>query len=75
MLQDPLTVRTQPKLREGKMILAFSGWMDGGDVSTGTVKWLVNALDAEEVAEIDPEGHATDLFTQWAGRTRESMRV
>jgi proteasome assembly chaperone (PAC2) family protein len=38
------------------MILAFSGWMDGGDVSTGTVKWLVDALDAAQVADIDPEG-------------------
>jgi proteasome assembly chaperone (PAC2) family protein len=29
--------------------------MDGGDVSTGTVKRLVNLLDAKPVAEIDPE--------------------
>lgn len=38
------------------MILAFSGWMDGGDVSTGTVEWLVKTLNAQEVAGINPEG-------------------
>ena len=35
--------------------MAFSGWMDGGDVSTGTVRRMVELLDAEYVAEIDPE--------------------
>jgi proteasome assembly chaperone (PAC2) family protein len=38
------------------MVLAFSGWMDGGDVSTGTVDWFVSALGAKKVAEIDAEG-------------------
>jgi proteasome assembly chaperone (PAC2) family protein len=38
------------------MVLAFSGWMDGGDVSTGTVEWLVKTLDAQRVADLDPEG-------------------
>jgi proteasome assembly chaperone (PAC2) family protein len=37
------------------MILAFSGWMDGGDVSTGTVDWLVAALNAQKVGEILPD--------------------
>lgn len=36
-------------------MLAFSGWMDGGDVSTGTVERLVHLLDAVPFAEIDPE--------------------
>jgi proteasome assembly chaperone (PAC2) family protein len=36
------------------MILGFSGWMDGGDVSTGTVEHLVDALAARELAEIQP---------------------
>jgi proteasome assembly chaperone (PAC2) family protein len=30
--------------------------MDGGNVSTGTVKCLINRLGAEEFAEIEPEG-------------------
>jgi proteasome assembly chaperone (PAC2) family protein len=36
-------------------VLAFSGWMDGGDVSTGTVRRLVDLLSAEKAAEIDAE--------------------
>lgn len=44
-----------PRLWEGRLVLAFSGWMDGGDVSTGSVEWLVRAFDAEKVAEIAPE--------------------
>ncbi len=39
----------------GTLVLAFTGWMDGGDVSTGTVERLVHLLDAESFAEIDPE--------------------
>jgi len=35
------------------MVLALSGWMDGGDTSTGTVDYLVNKLGADEFAEID----------------------
>jgi len=45
-----------PTLGNGRLVLAFSGWMDGGDVSTGTVEWLITVLDAHEVARIDPEG-------------------
>lgn len=42
-------------LDNGTMMLSFDGWMDGGDVSTGTVERLVDLLDAEPVAEIDSE--------------------
>ena len=48
-------MRRCPALKDATLVLAFSGWMDGGDVSTGTVKRLVHLLDAEPVAEIDPE--------------------
>ncbi|MCS7306289.1 MAG: PAC2 family protein [Thermoguttaceae bacterium] len=48
-------MRRQPALDRGTLLLAFSGWMDGGDVSTGTVLRLVYLLEAEPVAEIDPE--------------------
>jgi len=44
-----------PQLREATLVLAFAGWMDGGDVSTGTVRRLVHLLDAQIIAEIDPE--------------------
>lgn len=38
------------------MLLAFTGWMDGGDVSTGTVRLLLENTNADEFAhiEVDP---------------------
>ena len=42
-------------LSDATLLLAFEGWMDGGDVSTGTVSRLVELLGATPLAEIDPE--------------------
>lgn len=50
-----LTFSRCPILQQGTLVLAFTGWMDGGDVSTGTVRRLVHLLGAEPFAEIDPE--------------------
>jgi proteasome assembly chaperone (PAC2) family protein len=52
---DLLQIRDAPALSRATLVLAFSGWMDGGDVSTGTVRRLVDLLDARMIAEIDPE--------------------
>ncbi len=38
------------------MVLAFTGWMDGGEISTGTVDYLVRKLGARKMAEISFEG-------------------
>jgi hypothetical protein len=56
MAADGLRVHRPVRLEAGRMVMAFSGWMDGGDVSTGTVEWLVRKLDVAPVASIDPEG-------------------
>ncbi len=53
--RDILRIRRCPELDGATLVLALTGWMDGGDVSTGTVKRLVHLLDAEPIAEIDPE--------------------
>ena len=53
---EKLQIHTPIDLKNGRLVLAFSGWMDGGDVSTGTVKRLTEALDTIPVAEIEPEG-------------------
>lgn len=45
----------RPTLQDATLVLAFTGWMDGGDVSTGTVQRLVDLLGAQPLAEIDPE--------------------
>jgi proteasome assembly chaperone (PAC2) family protein len=52
---NALRMHDAPTLDGGTLVLAFNGWMDGGDVSTGTVKRLVGLLDARSFAEIDPE--------------------
>lgn len=46
----------KPKpMENGRLLMAFDGWMDGGEVSTGTLDWLVEQLGARQVAAIDPE--------------------
>jgi proteasome assembly chaperone (PAC2) family protein len=50
-----LCVRECPALEDATLVLAFTGWMDGGDVSTGTVRRLVDLLGARAIADIDPE--------------------
>jgi hypothetical protein len=50
-----LRVHDCPPLDQATLVLAFTGWMDGGDVSTGTVRRLIGLLDAPVVAEIDPD--------------------
>lgn len=54
-LDDVLRISHRPHLDQGTLVLAFSGWMDGGDVSTGTVRRLVELTAAQPIAEIDPE--------------------
>ena len=56
MPPDALTIQRRPNVTNATMILGLSGWMDGGDVSTGTVECLINKLGASAFAEIDPEG-------------------
>jgi proteasome assembly chaperone (PAC2) family protein len=57
MPRDSLITYDPPKLKNASMLLAFIGWMDGGEVSTGTVKHLLSNVDARKIAEIDPEGY------------------
>ena len=52
---DLLHFLHHPSLHKATLVLAFDGWMDGGDVSTGTVQRLVDLLKAQPVAEIDPD--------------------
>lgn len=52
---DVLIFRKRPLLNDATLVLAFSGWMDGGDVSTGTVERLIDLLKAQPIAEIDGE--------------------
>lgn len=54
-MDSSLNMLDQLRLTEGTLILGLSGWMDGGEVSTGTVDWLISKLQARCVAEISSE--------------------
>ncbi len=54
-VSELLRIRRRPPLHKATMVLALSGWMDGGDVSTGTVNRLILLLEAQPFADIDPE--------------------
>jgi proteasome assembly chaperone (PAC2) family protein len=56
MASDKLSIHERPKFRNPRLLLGFSGWMDGGEVSTGTVRCIIDKLDARRLAEIDPTG-------------------
>lgn len=56
MAIEKLNIFKKPKLNKPRLLLGLSGWMDGGEVSTGTVKYLVETLKAEKFADIEPEG-------------------
>lgn len=51
-----LKIEREPELDKPRLVMGLSGWMDGGDVSTGTIKYLRKQLDAESFAHIEPEG-------------------
>lgn len=55
MSSQALKILFHPELQGATLILGFTGWMDGGEVSTGTVEYLAAKLGALRVAEIDPE--------------------
>ncbi len=56
MTPKKLKIYKRPTLQRPRLLVGFSGWMDGGDVSTGTIQCLIEKLDAEKIAEIDPNG-------------------
>lgn len=53
---------SQPELRRPVIIAAFSGWNDAADAASTAVRTLVDAWDAQPLAEIDPEDF-TDFAT------------
>jgi proteasome assembly chaperone (PAC2) family protein len=55
MAVESLEILDRPKLRGGTMLLALTGWMDGGLVSTGTVRRMMDGRRMREIARIDPD--------------------
>ncbi|HQE83081.1 MAG TPA: PAC2 family protein [Candidatus Hydrogenedentes bacterium] len=56
MTHEALKMDRVPTLAGASMVIGLTGWMDGGEVSTGTVEYLIDLLDAQPFAEIDPSG-------------------
>jgi len=56
MADDKLRIYENPGFSQPRLVLGFSGWMDGGDVSSGTIRVLADKLHARRFAEIAPQG-------------------
>ena len=52
-----LDLERVPSLDDATLVIGFRGWMDGGEVSTGTVEYLIDTFDAELFGEIHPDGY------------------
>jgi proteasome assembly chaperone (PAC2) family protein len=55
MQPEPLILDSRPELSQGRMVLGLDGWMDGGEVSTGTLDHLIDTTEAQPFGRIDPE--------------------
>ncbi len=62
MTSDALRIYAEPKMSQATLLLALGGWMDGGMVSTGTVRQFMNEPSLEKIAEIKPAGFYIDSF-------------
>ena len=62
MPDAPLTLLDAPRMDGATLLLALTGWMDGGLVSTGTVNHLMQGRGLVEVAHINPAGFYIDSF-------------
>ncbi|MGQ9729651.1 MAG: proteasome assembly chaperone family protein [Candidatus Zipacnadales bacterium] len=54
MAAEELEIRGHPSVSHPPLVMGLTGWMDGGSVSTGTIGYLVDRLDAHVFAEIRP---------------------
>jgi proteasome assembly chaperone (PAC2) family protein len=55
MAPKQLKTFTPPKLKDATLLLALSGWMDGGEVSTGTVKQVMGRREVTRIATIESD--------------------
>ena len=51
-MTEDIVFRQKPTLKRPYLVVGFSGWLDGGQASTGTVSYLVRKLKAKQFAEI-----------------------
>ena len=52
---DNVTWTERPKLRNPALVCAFKGWNDAGEAASAALGYLLDAFDAQQFAQIDPE--------------------
>lgn len=52
---DALKILHDVKLENATLLLALTGWMDGGSVSTGTVRQIMGRREVKQIARIDSD--------------------
>lgn len=55
MNSTSLKIYARPLLTAPQLVMGFSGWMDGGDVSIGCIETLCEKLNAKRLAKIKPD--------------------
>jgi proteasome assembly chaperone (PAC2) family protein len=55
-MTDELIVHRRPELQSPVLIAAFRGWNDGGQAASLAAGYLAKLWNAQQFAEIDPEG-------------------
>jgi predicted ATP-grasp superfamily ATP-dependent carboligase len=56
MTAESLEYILRPESLDARLVIGLTGWMDGGDVSTGTISFLRKELNAVPMASIHPTG-------------------
>lgn len=56
MLHANIEIIQELSSEQSALVMGFSGWMDGNEVSTGSVGYLIKTFQAELVARIQPDG-------------------
>jgi proteasome assembly chaperone (PAC2) family protein len=62
MASEKLQIFKHPVLKSPRLLVGLSGWMDSGEVSTGTIRFLVDTLGAESFAQISSDGFFIESF-------------
>lgn len=62
MPEDHLRILNETKVPGSTMLLALGGWMDGGFVSTGTVRQFMRERKLTEIARIEHSDFYLDTF-------------
>jgi predicted ATP-grasp superfamily ATP-dependent carboligase len=55
-MESELRVSARPELTRPVLIAAFRGWNDGAQAASLAAGYLARLWDAEQIAEVDPEG-------------------